>query len=68
MPIKRVSIKHLGKFFFGKSFEHYLRNKLRTVSKGIRDSKYGKDQGTRKFLNIEDYEVPRFCELFVISW
>ena len=32
--------------------------------KGIPDSKHGEDQGTRNFRNIEDFEVPRFCEIF----
>jgi len=64
--MKRVSIKHLLRkgFFFEKGFEHYLRNMQRTVSKGVPNCKHGKDQGTRNFPNIENCEVPRFCEIF----
>ena len=67
MPIKSLSLKHWIKknFVFEKGFEHYFRNRLRTVSKGVPNSKHGKDQDTRKFPNIEDYKVPRFCEIFL---
>jgi len=52
------------KGFLGKGFVRYLRDMQRTVSKGVPNSKHGKDQGTRNFLNIENCEVPRFCEIF----
>ena len=65
MQIKRVSIKHLlRKGFLGKGFEHYLKNVQKTVSKGVPNSKHGKDEGTRNFLNIEDCKFSRFCEIF----
>jgi len=54
---------HVGKVF-GKGFEHYLRNRLRSGSKGVPNSKYSWDQETWNFLNIEHCEVPRFYEIF----
>ena len=65
MPIKKVLVKHiLRKGFLGKGLEHYLRNRLRSVSLPIPKIDHGKIRSHKISQNIVDYEVPRFCKIF----
>ena len=65
MPIKKFFIKHiLMKGFLGKGLEHYLRNRLRSVSLAVPKIDHGKIRSHKIFQNIVDCEVPRFCEIF----
>jgi len=65
MPIKRVLIAHTSrKGFLGKGLEHYLRNRLRTVSLTVPKIDHGKIRSHKIFQNVVDCEVPRFCEIF----
>ena len=61
MPIKKGSIVYsLRKDFLWKSFEHYLRNRKRTVFKGVPDSVHGKFRVHK----ISHYKGLRFYEIF----
>ena len=65
MPIKRVLITHTSrKGFLEESLEHYLRNRLRTVSLAVPKIDHGKIRSHKIFQNVVDCEVPRFCEIF----
>ena len=65
MPIKRVLTTHTSrKYFLGKGLEHYLRNRLRSVSLAVLKIDLGKINSHIIFQNIVDCEVPRFCEIF----
>jgi len=65
MPIKKVLIKHiLRKGFLGKGLEHYLRNKLKSMSLAVLKIDHGKIRSHKIYQNIVDCEVLRFCEIF----
>jgi len=65
MPIKKVLIKHiLRKCFLAKGLEHYLINRLRSVSLAVPKIDHGKIKSHKNSQNIVDCEVPRFCEIF----
>ena len=65
MPIKRVLTTHTSrKGFLGKGLQHYLKNRLRSVSLAIPQIDYGKLRSHKISQNIVDCEVPRFCEIF----
>jgi len=65
MPIKKVLIKHiLRKGFFGKGLEHYLKNRLRSVSLAVPKIDHGKIGSHKISQNIVDCEVSRFCAIF----
>jgi len=65
MPIKRVLITHTSrKSFLGKGLEHYLRNRLRSVSLAVPKIDHGKISSHIISQNIVDCEVPKFCEIF----
>ena len=56
MKIKKVFIKHiLRKGFLGKDLEHYLRNRLRSVSLAVPKIDLGKNQLS--------YNFPKYCGL-----
>ena len=66
MPIERVLTTHTSrKVFLGKGLEHYLRNRLRSMSLAIPKIDLGKISSHIIFQNIVDCEVPTFCENFV---
>ena len=65
MPIKKVLIKHiLRKGFLEKGLEHYLRNRLRSVSLTVFKIDHCKIRSHKISQNIMNCEVPRFCEIF----
>ena len=64
MPTKRVSTHALKQGFLGKGLEHYLRNRLRSVSLAVPKTDHDKINSHIIFQNIVDCEVPRFCEIF----
>jgi len=65
MKIKKVFIKHiLRKGFLGKDLEHYLKNRLRSVSVAVPKIDHGKIRSHKIFQNIVDCEVLRFYEIF----
>ena len=56
MPIKRISTTHvLRKGFLGKGLEHYLKNRLRTMSHAVPKLNMV-ILGFIKFFNILDYK------------
>jgi len=65
MPIKKVLIKPIvRKDFLEKGLEHYLRNKLRSVSLAVPKIDHSKIRSHKIYQNIVDCEVPRFCKIF----
>ena len=66
MPIKRILITHtLRKCFFGKGLEHYLRNRLRTMSQVVPKLKTA---NIRTHENSQKLWIVKFQDFVNILW